>query len=114
MTGTAFQNTILENCTFEDCRMQYANFAEATFREVRFVRCDLTETSFAALKKKSKPILTECELVKTDFTDTSLAGLDIRSCHISSLTLRLEDVKGMIVSPEQALYFAAMMGLKIR
>ena len=49
-----------------------------------------------------------------NFAGTPLKGIDISSSTYQSLSVSLEDLTGCEVSPEQAIGFAAMLGLKIK
>ncbi|WP_453890453.1 hypothetical protein [Virgibacillus necropolis] len=51
---------------------------------------------------------------EANFARTPLKGIDISNITFSSLNVTLEDLKGCEVSPDQAIGFATMLGLKIK
>ncbi|WP_318263861.1 hypothetical protein [Peribacillus simplex] len=55
-----------------------------------------------------------CRLNEVNFSRTPLKGIDISSSTFQRITVSPEDLKGCEVSPDQAIVFAAMLGLKIK
>ena len=54
-----------------------------------------------------------CKLIKTDFFETKLDKVDFRTCDISEMRVKLEDLRGLIVTSYQAVYLSTLLGLKI-
>ena len=56
----------------------------------------------------------ENQLEIAEFIHTSLNGLDFSNCKIDGIVIPMENLKGLSVSPEQALQLATLLGLKIK
>lgn len=100
--------------SMSDCDVRYASFAEASFDVFRARRSRFSESSLRA--KKLKHCSWEaCELLRVDVFGTSLAGMDVSSCEFSGpvLSSSLRELRGLTVSPQQALELAGMLGLRI-
>ena len=51
---------------------------------------------------------------KSQLLHTSLNGMDLRSCELDGFRLAPQDLKGAIVTPEQAMMLAGFLGVVIR
>ena len=56
----------------------------------------------------------DCDLRKIQLLHTPLDGIDLRSCEIGGLKLNLSDLKGAIVTAQQAIELAAFLGIIIQ
>jgi hypothetical protein len=45
---------------------------------------------------------------------TNMKGLDMRTCRLDQMTIGLQDVRGMIVTTEQAIGLSQLMGIVIK
>jgi uncharacterized protein YjbI with pentapeptide repeats len=78
---------------FENCLLRNADFYEAKFNKLEFKDCDLNDANF---------------------TGTRLKGVDLSTCKFNHLNLSLDSVAGCIVSADQAIGFARLLGLEIK
>ena len=88
-----FRFTNFKAVRFENCNLYRADFQEADLRGVIFQNCDLRESQMSFAK-----------LDKTDFRGSDVVGLQVK----------VENLKGAIVEPFQAAYFARLMGLNVK
>lgn len=113
MTGVNLSGASMQHVSFEDCRLDYANFRFARFANARFSDCDCARAEFiqAAL---SHCTLSHIGLRQAQFSGTPLAGIDLTHCDIDGLGARPEDLRGAIISPEQAVTAAKLLGVIVR
>lgn len=103
-----FKNTVIRECNgslaqfrfcsfkavlFEDCNLHGADFQNSDLRGVIFKNCDLSEAQMSFAK---------------------LDGADLRGSKIDGLQVGVDNLKGAIVEPFQAAYFATLLGLQVR
>jgi fluoroquinolone resistance protein len=97
---------------FTDCNLSYCSFVSLRARKTPFVRCLLTEASFAG-----------ADLVEARFEDCQLGGArfercDLRKASFAGSTELLLDpatnqIRGAAIPPEAALRLAASFGFTI-
>ena len=60
--------------------------------------------------------LKDCKLIRAELFRASLRGVDLRDCDISGIVVsrELAELKGLIVSYDQAAQLAGLMGLVIK
>ena len=114
LVGINFDDSHLESIVFKNCCLKYSSFAECILNKVNFLDCDMQECGFINLKKFNKLNFIDCKLIKADFFGTKLDKIDFRTCDISSLKVRLEDLKGVIVTSLQAVSLSTILGIDIR
>ncbi|WP_313890865.1 pentapeptide repeat-containing protein [Psychrobacillus sp.] len=132
-----FSNAILRSSsihrvTFKNCKLLGVDFTESRFGNVLFDNSILNLTGFGN-SKLEKVVFQEASLVNSDFYDckfkniefnlcninsanfeqTPLKGIDISNSTFEALTVSLEDLKGCKVNSNQAIQFAALLGLII-
>ena len=96
--GTNMMESRLENVSFKECVLRYSNFSES---------------NFIRIKKLNKVNFDHCKLIRTDFFETKLDKMDFRTCDISEIKVKLEDLRGLIVTSYQAVSLSTILGLKI-
>ena len=67
-----------------------------------------------SLSQINKIMFTACDLNEASFEGTKLSGVDISTCTFNQLNVSIADLAGCVVSEEQAIGFARLMGLKIK
>ena len=82
----------MKDVHFKGCELKFANFGSCKFNKVDFDTCNL---------------------IAAEFAGTKLNGLDFTTCRIDALKVKLLELKGIKVTPDQALEFAKMLGIKI-
>jgi uncharacterized protein YjbI with pentapeptide repeats len=55
-----------------------------------------------------------CDLNESNFEGTKLSGVDISTCTFNQLNVSIADLGGCVVSEEQAIGFARLIGLEIK
>jgi len=73
----------------------------------------MNESSFKMIKWK-KIVFNNCNLEETEIYKMSLEKLDLSSCNISKIMVSVNDLKGLIVSVDQALSLSLLLGIKIK
>ena len=71
-------------------------------RQVRFTECDLTEAALNDCRLDGVAF-EGCTLRSTEFSHTPLRGIDLRQSQLGDLRLTVDDLRGAIVAPSQAL-----------
>ena len=115
LLGADLRRCVVKECSFQDVVMPYANLDEGNLQIVRMEDCDLANASLAALKHKDWT-LERCKLADTSFFRTPLKGQDLRSCQIQSLSVsdNFHELRGALVTPEQAVVLSRLLGLDVR
>ena len=107
-------NIHLENVSFKACSMRYSNLSESILNKVNFSDCDISESNFIALEAINKTTFDNCKLMGADFSNTKLEHLDFRTCDISNILVKIEDLRGLTVNSFQAMDLATILGIKIK
>ncbi|HLR88214.1 MAG TPA: pentapeptide repeat-containing protein, partial [Atopostipes sp.] len=55
-----------------------------------------------------------CNIDSINFRETSMKNTDISTSEFNSIMVSMENLKGCTVSRYQAVYFATLLGLKIK
>ncbi len=114
LLGSDFTKAYLKNVSFENCILNLSSFIEPKLSQVVFDHSSLQSANFYECRLHMVAFR-QCELNDIDLTQTSLDGVDISTCSFEQINLdTAENLKGCTVSPEQAIVFATMLGLKIR
>ena len=82
-------------------------------KAVLFDGCSLQESDCSEWRWK-ETAFSDCDLRKSQLLHTSLNGMDLRSCELDGFRLAPQDLKGAIVTPEQAMMLAGFLGVVIR
>ena len=112
LTGFDVADGILENIEFQNCKLNLANFRFAKLKKVRFENCDLQEADFLGAELKSVDF-SRCDLSKTQFANTKMNNVDFRTSTIHGLKAQADNLKGAIISPDQALDLIWLLGVKV-
>ncbi len=113
LVGLNLTEATFGNVVFDNCYANLSSFGYASLKNVKFERCSLRNGDFFECKF-NKIDFTDCDLVEANFTNTSLDGIDLSSCKIDQLSLSPGDLKGCVVSSEQAIAFARLLGIVIK
>jgi uncharacterized protein YjbI with pentapeptide repeats len=112
VTGAKVLQGEFDNVRFVDCHLEYASFPGARFRSVSFEQCRLKEADFSGADL-SGTMFTECDLDGVDFTRAKLQGADVSASMFREIRVGAGDVRGLVVSREQATAFSRLFGLVI-
>jgi len=110
--GSRLNEASLRDISFEDCIGDLLQAQMTTFERVRFVRCRLQGAMFNQ-SDLSHTVFDGCDLREADFTQTVLSGADVRKSELEGIRLGPDQLPDLIVTPDQALYLAGAIGLRI-
>jgi uncharacterized protein YjbI with pentapeptide repeats len=131
-SGVSFRDAGLRNVRFVRCKLVGARFQEALLQQVDFTDCTGTYVSFQGARLKScaltggtfaEAAFSDTKLQKfrcaTDFTraefsKTPLSGVDFTACDLSGARYSLDCLRGAVVTSQQAVELAALLGVKVR
>jgi uncharacterized protein YjbI with pentapeptide repeats len=113
MVGANLSGINFQDVSMNSCMGRYANGRYSTFKQFKI------EDSFFDLADFQNAAFKESILKNTSFRECQMSGatlhnMDLSSCDIEGLGVRIEDVKGAIVSPVQAVSLAHLFGLIIK
>ncbi|MEO8797460.1 MAG: pentapeptide repeat-containing protein [Polyangiaceae bacterium] len=113
ITGGKLAEATLEDVRFVGCQLDYASFYRSRFARATFEGCQLREADFTGSDLRGV-LFGECELERAIFTEAKLEGTDVSSSRIGSIVVRSTDVRGLVVSGDQASVLATVFGLVVR
>jgi uncharacterized protein YjbI with pentapeptide repeats len=105
-------------CRWQDVLLEHCDARFAQFSESRLRRCEIVDSQFreSALNRVEFEAtrLREVVLRQADLAETRLAGLDLSSCDIEGIVLHVEDLRGVTVSPAQAMDLARFLEVIVK
>ncbi|WP_227011657.1 pentapeptide repeat-containing protein [Paenibacillus lutimineralis] len=133
LSNIDFSGAIIHRTEFRDCKMMGMNLTDATLRNVVLNHClaDYANFRFSNMKQV---IIQDSFLRKADFgyskwlkvefyqadidqaqlSDIDLNGIDLSDCAFNGLGVNVENLRGCIITREQAYVFANLFGLIIK
>jgi len=111
--GVRFSKSKGQYVTLEECILNYGEFADVDFQDMILKKCDFSQGSFFN-SNLQRIQLHGIDLSSTDFSDTPLFGLDISDCKIDQIRVSPHCLKGLIVSGDQAIALAALLGIVVK
>ncbi|HEY9722691.1 MAG TPA: pentapeptide repeat-containing protein [Oscillatoriaceae cyanobacterium] len=91
-----------DHARFVACHARYAIFENVIFRHARFEQCLLADTSFKGADL-SGVVFADCDLTNATFKGAKLAGTDFRTSRIEASQIALDELRGALISPLQAI-----------
>lgn len=113
MTGVNFSGATFKDIRMEDCVLPYANFHFGRMERAAFCGCNCESADFADAALKSAEF-SGSNLRRAQMSGTPLAGIDFTTCEIDGLGARPEDLRGCVLTAEQAVCAAKILGVTIR
>lgn len=113
LTGAKLNRATLKDVTFRECRADFAQFQQAKLVRVIFENCNLKHAYFNDATMP-KTVFSGCDLSEADFSHAKMKGCDLRRSRIDGIRIAPEQLASVIVTPDQALYLAGLLGLDIR
>ena len=113
IVGLKASEAHFQDVLFKGCTGGFALFRSATFKSVRFEDCDLSEADFAGADI-SGVVFARCNLARCDMGGAKLVGADFRGSTIEGLKVGLDELRGAIVDPTQAVGFVTLLGLVVK
>jgi uncharacterized protein YjbI with pentapeptide repeats len=112
-TGARWVEGELEDVRFVACQLECAVFTGARLRRVTFEKCRLRDADFGGADLAGT-VFDACELHGVDLTGAKLAGADVHTSELVEARLEPRDMKGLVVSREQAVALATLMGAVVK
>jgi uncharacterized protein YjbI with pentapeptide repeats len=113
LVGTDFDEAVMRDVHFIECPAPYSLFNLMELRDVRFEECLLKEANFIGTTLDNvffgKSIIQEVQ-----FSDTSLKNIDLSQCQFDFIHVKEDDLRGAIISPEQAVSLIEVFGLIVK
>jgi uncharacterized protein YjbI with pentapeptide repeats len=113
LTGVRLNRAVLKDVSLNECRTDFAQFQYAKLQRVRFERCNLKHAYFNGATMR-KTVFEGCDLTGADFSGADISGSDLRRSRIEDIRLAPDQLRGVIVTHDQAIYLAGLLGLVIR
>lgn len=112
-TGAKLNNAYLKDVTLEGCTMRLAQIQHIRGERLRFEHCDLRGAFFNGSEIPGV-VFEACDLSGADFSGASIEGADLRRSRIEDIRVAPEQLRSVIVSSDQAIYLARLIGLDVR
>lgn len=113
LMGTIFSDSTFKDCRFHASKLDYAIFGFAGIKNCLFDESQMVNCNFQDADIKHSGF-ENSSLIRAQMSGAKLKGIDFTTCEIDGVGIRLEDLKGMIVSPVQAMELSRLMGLVIK
>ena len=111
--GIEITDSLLKNVLFDSCNAAYSNFGLSSFKNVLFHHTNLENSGFIQCMFDHLEFDRAC-LNNSDFFNTNLDKIDFSSSDINNIGVSENLLKGIILSPEQALEFIKLLGIKVK
>ncbi len=113
LAGTDFDQTELRDVYWQECQAPYALFNQMDMRDVCFTNCLLKGANFLD-SKWDYVQFGHSTIDDVQFTGTSLKNVDLSNCQFTTIHTNAEEIKGAIISAEQAVSFIELFGVKVK
>ena len=113
LTGADMIDAVLRYVTMSDCSADFLNFSSTKLDTVSVTGTSLKEASLTGVQMK-RVAMDGCTLDRAVFHQTPMKGMDMTGNRLHALTIGFGDLRGMIVTQEQAAELALLLGLEIR
>ncbi len=113
LMGTQMLEGLFEDVEFVNCQMEGLSAVSAKFKNCRFSKCILRKASFDGADLPGVAF-SECDLTEADFHLAKMKGVDFRTAQIGGLRVGVEEMRGAIIAPHQALQVVGLLGVQIR
>lgn len=113
--GINLSESVIKNTLFKESGLQYAVFDKSKITDSGFCNVDFTEGSFSEVNLKGFTAK-DCNFIKSNFFKTSLKNIDFSSSELilPILSSPPEELRGSIISPNQALDLIELWGIKVK
>lgn len=112
--GLSLLQARLSQVSAAACDLSFANISETSIDHLVLRSCRMCEAAFQRAKLR-RVSLTDCDLTRVDVFGTSLVGIDVSTCLFQAPVLSgdFRELRGLVVSSEQALSLATLLGVRI-
>ena len=113
LLGVRFLSAQLDDVIFRECNLEGAIFSLAEGTSIRFEKCILKNATFDSASLNSVTF-DHCDLSYTDFRFIKLKHADLRGSVINGMQIEAKAVKGIVISPMQAIQMVGLLGLIVQ
>ena len=113
ITGCNFIENVLYNVTFQDVNASYASLSMSSIDKCLF-KDTLLKNGYVQENKTKSIYFNNVDLMQAQFLKTSLNKIDLSSCKIEGIAISIEDIKGAIIEPFQAVDLMYLIGVKVK
>lgn len=113
MVGSNFSENTWNHVYIDETFGKYSNINLAHIKNSIIKQSDFSGSSMQEIKFKEF-YLKDTNLTGTSLFRTKLQGIDLSTCMIEGIVVKIEDLKGCIVTAIQALSLAELMGIIIK
>lgn len=111
--GLQINTGTLRQVLLEDCQFEMAQFQYTRMQEVRFEQCMLRGAFFNGAQVAGT-VFDGCDLTGCDFSGADISGSDFRRSRIEDIRVAPDQLRDVVVTSDQAVYLAGLIGLRIR
>ena len=108
LSDAALQNVCMDGCNCRFALMSLAQMKKVILKDSNFENSNFQNSRLADVR------FTKCNFRLCQMSGTSLSGIDLSDSDVEGLGIQLEDLKGAIVSPMQAVNFSKLLGIIVR
>ncbi len=112
MTGFRATALELQDVLLQEGELRYAQLQDGKFRACEFVGCNLQDADFQGADLTGC-VFRSCNLARADLRGAKLQNTDFRRSDVDTMMVNINDLRGAIVEPVQAMIFARLLGLQI-
>ena len=113
LASTNFYSSIFEDVCFKSCNFKNAIFDDSSLKKVKIDECNFKYASCINLKLLNTYMLNS-DFSLCNFSNTSLKNIDFTTSVLDGITLYPNDLKGVILTQNQALEFIKLLGIIIK
>ena len=113
MTGISLIEAAFTDVTLEKCTCAYANLNCTRWNRASFDEVLFREAAFGESVLNGVTVQT-CDFTGCELPGTSLKDVDLSDSVLQNIMIRPEDIKGAILSTEQAVICAQLLDVKIK
>ena len=113
LTGFVSSDSVLNETSFNNCQLKLAQFRFTKMKSLIFNNCLLNEADFYAAQMLKVNFL-DCDLTKAEMSKTKNFETDLRTSNIAGLNIGIDNLKGVIIGPEQINDLVWLLGVSIR
>ena len=103
-----WQDVLVQNGDARYAQLQGGNFRACEFKTSNWQEADLRGADL------SGAVFRSCDLTRADLQSAKLNHADFRGSEVEGMLVGVNDLRGTIVDPAQAMVFARLLGLQIR
>lgn len=113
LVGADFSESWMRDVCFRRCKGRYGNFRFSSWNRVSVSDSDFAQGDFASMELEAVEFI-DTEFAGCQFSKTKLADVDLSTCGIEGVGIGMEDLRGGVFSPEQAVLLSGLMGIVVK